>query len=281
MHSGSLEHSETVERTKNYYDSNDADAFYQKVWGGEDIHIGLYGDDLKSIVAASRRTVESMATRLRDLGSDTKVLDIGSGYCGAARVLAKSLGVRVVALNLSVTENERARKLNEEAQLADRIDVIDGAFEALPFADASFDAVWSQDAILHSGDRKRVFEEVSRVLKPGGRFVFTDPMQADDCPPKVLQPILDRIHLEDLASPTFYRGAASSVGLVVEEFQMLSEELVRHYTRVREELIARKDELQQEISADYLDRMARGLTHWIEGGTAGHLAWGIFCMRKA
>jgi ubiquinone/menaquinone biosynthesis C-methylase UbiE len=42
--------------------------------------------------------------------------------------------------------------------------------------------------------------EVDRVLKPGGELVFTDPMQADDCPDGVLQPVLDRIHLESLGS---------------------------------------------------------------------------------
>ncbi len=62
----------------------------------------------------------------------------------------------------------------------DKIDVVDGSFDDLPFEANSFDAVWSQDAILHAPDRKAVLDEVARVLKPGGQFIFTDPMQADD-----------------------------------------------------------------------------------------------------
>ncbi len=63
--------------------------------------------------------------------------------------------------------------------------------------------VWSQDALLHSGDRGRVLQEVARVLKPGGEFVFSDLMQSDTCPQGVLQPILDRLLLKDMASPGY------------------------------------------------------------------------------
>lgn len=59
---------------------------------------------------------------------------------------------------------------------------------------------WSLDAMLHSGNRGRLLAEVARVLLAGGDFIFTDLMQADDCPEGVLQPILERLLLEDMAS---------------------------------------------------------------------------------
>ena len=49
-----------------------------------------------------------------------------------------------------------------------------GSFEAIPAPNSSFDLVWSQDAILHSGRRERVISEVARVLKPGGRMIVSD-----------------------------------------------------------------------------------------------------------
>ena len=49
-----------VEKARSYYNSSDADTFYFTVWGGEDIHIGLYKDDREPIFDASRRTVETM-----------------------------------------------------------------------------------------------------------------------------------------------------------------------------------------------------------------------------
>ena len=163
-------YSGAVNTARDYYNSRDADSFYSKIWGGEDIHIGLYEDEQKPIFTASRRTVERMATSLPGLGPDSRVLDLGSGYGGSARYLANAYGCRVVALNLSEVENERARELNREAGLDGLIEVIDGSFEAIPFGDDHFDVAWSQDAILHSGERETVLGEVSRVLKPGGRF---------------------------------------------------------------------------------------------------------------
>jgi sarcosine/dimethylglycine N-methyltransferase len=264
---------------RDYYDSDDADRFYARVWGGEDIHIGIYESDADDIAAASRRTVRRLASRL-DLGAATKVVDLGSGYCGAARYLAGTHGCHVTAINLSRVENARAEKRNVEADVADRIDVIEGSFETITRPSSSFDVAWSQDAILHAGDRRRVLAEVSRVLRPGGRFVFTDPMQSDRCPRGVLSPILARIHLESLGSPSFYREAARAVGLEEVAFEDLTTHLATHYERVLAETNARRRELSRHISPAYLDRMKAGLGHWIDGGRAGHLTWGIFDFRK-
>ena len=269
-----------IETARAYYDSEDADNFYASIWGGEDIHIGLYESDEEPIAAASRRTVARMAELAAPIGADTRVLDIGSGYAGSARWLAQAHGCRCVALNLSTRENERARALNAEQGLGDRVEVVDGAFEDLPFEDAAFDLLWSQDAFLHSGDRPRVLAEAVRVLAPGGRLVFTDPMRADDCPEGVLDPILERLHLPDLGSPGFYRDRLAALGLRCLTFEDHSEQLPAHYGRVRSELLARREELAGRISDAYVERMARGLSHWVEGGRAGHLAWGIFLFEK-
>ena len=275
------ETSDAVQTAREYYNSEDADGFYSTIWGGEDIHIGIYESPWDSISAASRRTVEHIASRLNKPGEATRVLDIGSGYGGAARFLAKSYGCRVSALNLSDLENETARRLNKEQGLDEQIEVIDGSFQEIRHPDDTFDAVWSQDALLHSGDRKQVVEEVARVLKPDGQFLFTDPMQADDCPEGVLQPILDRIHLESLGSPSFYRETAKQAGLEPVAFDDLTPHLVTHYARVLEETENRADELDGAVSPAYTERMKKGLRHWIEGGKKGYLAWGIFEFRAA
>lgn len=267
---------EAVNVARDYYNSGDADNFYAEVWGGEDIHIGIYDSEDEPIREASRRTVRRMASRLGGLGPESRVLDIGAGYGGAARFLAEGYGCRVTALNLSDVENERCRTLNEERGLDALVDVVEASFEDIPFGAGSFDVVWSQDAILHSGDRTKVLEEVSRVLDDGGQFVFTDPMQADGCPEEVLQPILDRIHLDSLGSPGFYEETARGVGLQEVSFEDHTRQIPVHYGRVLRETEKREDELSKKIDPGYLQRMKRGLGHWIEGGRKGHLAWGIY-----
>jgi sarcosine/dimethylglycine N-methyltransferase len=263
---------------RDYYDSDEADDFYRTIWGGEDIHVGLY-DAGSDITAASRRTVERMAKKAGPLAGK-HVLDLGSGYGGAARVLAGEYGANVTCLNLSAVENERNRALTREAGLEDRITVVDGSFDSVPFPAESFDLVWSQDAILHAPNRRAVLDEVVRVLKPGGSFIFTDPMQADALQnTDALQPIYDRIHLPDLASFGFYREELSGRGFEEVSVEELTGHMRTHYARVGEELDARRNEL--DAGDAFVDRMLKGLSHWVSGAEGGLLAWGIMHFRKA
>lgn len=273
-------YSETGSTAREYYNSDDADNFYYTIWGGEDIHVGMYQSDTEPIFEASRRTVTYLASKL-SLDADSRVLDIGSGYGGAARFLAKKFGCTVIALNLSEIENERNREMNRQQGLDDLISVVDGSFEDIPYANETFDVVWSQDAILHSGNREQVLDEVYRVLKSNGTFVFTDPMQADDCPDGVLQPILDRIHLETLGSPRFYLETAKRLGFDDVVYEDHTSYLVAHYGRVLQETERNESQLGDVVSTDYIARMKKGLGHWIEGGKKGHLAWGVFCFHKS
>jgi dimethylglycine N-methyltransferase len=105
-------------------------------------------------------------------------------------------------------------------------------------------------------------------------------MAADGVEASDLQPILDRIHLADLGTPQRYRQWAEAVGLKREHWIDRTPMLVRHYSRVRQDLRRRREDLAERISADYLDRMDTGLGHWLEGGRAGRLCWGLMVFRK-
>ncbi len=272
---------EVVETTKQYYDSSDADSFYFHVWGGEDIHVGLYEKEGESIFDASQRSVQKLASLVEGrVGADTRVLDIGAGYGGTARYFVKTFGCKVDCLNLSDKENEKNEKKNKELGLDDKISVHGGNFEALPFEDASYDIVMAQDAILHSGDKKKVFQEVDRVLKSGGDFIFTDPMQADEVPEGVLDPVLERIHLDSMGSVKKYKGFAEELDWETVEVIEMPEQLVNHYSTVRGVISGKYDDLKDKISTDYMDRMIEGLGHWVSNGKKGHLNWGFLHFRK-
>jgi sarcosine/dimethylglycine N-methyltransferase len=272
-------YSTVVKTAQTYYNSSDADRFYATIWGGEDIHVGIYEHADESILTASQRTVQRMAQTLGSISPQMNVVDVGAGYGGAGRYLAKAYGCHVECLNLSETQNQRNRDLNEAQGLSHLVSVTDGSFEELPYEESQFDVAWSQDAFLHSGDRRRVFEEIRRVLKRNGRLIFTDPMQSDDCPEGVLQPVLDRIHLDTLGSYAFYRKVAKDLGFVEVETIDLSEHLVNHYSRVRRELQSRYHEMTGVVSQEYVDNMLKGLGHWVEAGQKGYLRWGILHFR--
>lgn len=271
-------YSNAVHTARDYYNSEDADNFYYHVWGGNHFHVGLYKTRDEEINVASHRTVEHMASKAK-ITPETRVLDVGSGYGGAARHLARTFGCKVTCLNLSEVENNRNREFNRAEGLGELIDVHEGSFENIPFQDNAFDLVWSQDAILHSGDRERVMEEVTRVLKPSGSFVFTDPMAADNADKKAIGPILDRLHLDTMGSPGFYKKELSKLGMTNVEFEDLTDYLTLHYGRVLEELEKREGELADRIGEDYRSRMKVGLRNWVDGGNSGNLAWGIIHAR--
>ncbi|GHE44841.1 hypothetical protein GCM10017778_30400 [Streptomyces vinaceus] len=64
-----------------YYGTDDVDAFYARVWGGEDIHTSVYAHGRESVAAASRPRVELAAAKVAGrLGPGRTVLDLGSGF---------------------------------------------------------------------------------------------------------------------------------------------------------------------------------------------------------
>jgi len=271
---------EAVQIARDYYNSTDADNFYFHVWGGEDLHLGIYLRDDDDIRTASRRTVRRMAAKLDGLGENTSIIDMGGGFGGSMRYVTKTFGCKAINLNLSETENQRGRKMNAEQGVDHLLEMVDGAFENVPAEDGTFDFAWSEDAILHSPDREKVLREVYRVLRPGGQMVFTDPMQTDHCPEGVLDPIYKRIALTSLASPDYYKKTAEEIGFEVSSYEDLDIHLPRHYQAVYDEMVRRDEEISQLVSREYIENMKTGLQHWVEGGYKGYLTWGMFHLVK-
>jgi sarcosine/dimethylglycine N-methyltransferase len=214
------------------------------------------------------------------VNESTRVVDVGAGYGGTARYFAKKFGCTVDCLNLSEKENDLNREKNQKLGYEKLVNVYGGNFEELPFSDDQYEVAIAQDALLHSGAKEKVLKEVDRVLKPGGDFIFTDPMQADDCPEGVLKPVLERIHLDSMGSVAKYRKMAEDLGWEEVQVDEMPEQLVNHYSSVRKMLREKYDELKEHISTEYMDRMIEGLGHWVEKGQNGYLNWGYIHFRK-
>ncbi len=273
-------YSSDVEVARNYYNSQDAHNFYYIIWGGEDLHLGIYESEDEEISVASRRAVDRIASFAGKIDSNTRIVDFGGGFAGSARHLARKFGCHVTVVNLSETENQRGRKMNNDQGLSHLIDIIDGSYDDVPFDDRTFDLVWSEDAILHSNNKRLVIGEAYRLLKTGGDFVFSDPMQTDNCNQEVLQPIYERIKLSSLGSPAFYLKACKETGFREVSFEELPDHLILHYSKVLKETERKQDDLKGFVSEEYIQNMKKGLRHWIKGGKENNLTWGIFHAKK-
>ena len=109
--------------------------------------------------------------------SDSHVLEVGSGSGGPAVYLARARGCSVTGIDINEHGIRNAERLSAAQGLTDRVAfrVVD-ANQPLPFASAMFDAVLSNDAICHIANRHDTLAEWYRVLRPGGRMLFTDAM---------------------------------------------------------------------------------------------------------
>ncbi|HKO43476.1 MAG TPA: methyltransferase domain-containing protein [Pyrinomonadaceae bacterium] len=112
---------------------------------------------------------------LLNLGSEDHVLEVASGSGGPAIYLAKKCGCRVTGIDAN--ENGITTATNSAAQSDARVHFkLANANARLPFEDNSFDGLLCIDSMNHFPDRPNVFHEWARVLRPGRRGVFTDPV---------------------------------------------------------------------------------------------------------
>jgi sarcosine/dimethylglycine N-methyltransferase len=117
--------------------------------------------------------------RLAGITADESVLDIGSGVGGPARFLAATCGCRVTGIDLSDAFVEAARYLTERTGQGDLVSFQTASALALPFAGGRFDVVLLQHVAMNIEDRARLYGEIHRALRPGGRFATYDVVSKD------------------------------------------------------------------------------------------------------
>jgi len=109
------------------------------------------------------------------LAPTSRLLDFGCGPGGPLTFVIERAACFGLGIDVSRPALASARVRITAAGLGERITVVETeAGEPLPAADASIDAAMALDVILHVPDRIAVFREIARVLKPGGRYLFTD-----------------------------------------------------------------------------------------------------------
>jgi SAM-dependent methyltransferase len=112
--------------------------------------------------------------KLVGIAADMLVLDVGSGVGGPARFLAASHGCRVVGVDLSEPFVEAAGYLTERTGQSGQVSFQTASALELPFEDGRFHVVLLQHVAMNISDRPRLYREIRRVLRSGGRFATFD-----------------------------------------------------------------------------------------------------------
>lgn len=110
------------------------------------------------------------------LASGSRVLDAGCGGGGATRLLAQAVGSdgEVIGLDANPQLIEANRHQEQEAGVAGQIHFQEGDMLHLPFADDTFDLVWSSRVVHGLGDQVAGVRELARVVRPGGRVMLRE-----------------------------------------------------------------------------------------------------------
>ena len=161
---------------------------------------------------------------LLDLTREHHVLDAGSGVGGTARFVADGRGSRVTAVDLTDEYCETARWLNRLVGLDDRISVRQADVTALPFADNTFDVVFSQHVQMNVADKPRLYAEARRVLIKGGRLALWDIVSGDGRELGYPLPWADQPAHSHLVSADQLRTTIEDAGFAIDHWADLTED---------------------------------------------------------
>jgi len=120
------------------------------------------------------------------------ILDIATGTGDLAIAMAKSTDAKITGFDLSAGMLEVGRKKVEEQNLQNRIEMIQGDAENMPFEDNSFDVITVAFGVRNFENLEKGLNDIYRVLKPGGKFIILEFSQPESFPMKQLYSFYSR-----------------------------------------------------------------------------------------
>mmetsp|Transcript_41813 Transcript_41813/g.50144 ORF Transcript_41813/g.50144 Transcript_41813/m.50144 type:complete len:309 (-) Transcript_41813:255-1181(-) len=284
---------EVADKVVEQYDDEQARVFYKYVMGGGglDIHYGAYCKSTDTVYESSKETNDRLLSVLnwtRPITSDSLVLDVGSGHGGLSHECALRFGCQVHGINISPQQNkmnlDEAKKLglNVDGEspkvLCDLLNFNNG----LPTEwTGKFTHILSCEVLCHAANKPELLKELTRVLKPGGAFCFTDIMGSDGADEKVLKDFTDRNATTKMARPSEYSALLKEAGFQQISFNDFSPHLVHYFQGMVDQIEKhRGDMLSEGVDSAYLDKWMTSLTSRVDIQKNHEVfAWGIFSCR--
>ena len=198
---------------------------------GKDID-HLTPDDLAPVDefhGGQRPATVRLAELVGFVGSE-RVLDVGSGLGGPSRYLAWRYGCRVSGVDLTAEFVRVAEMLTRLTGFVGRVDYRQGDALDLPFESESFDVVWSQNAAMNIADRDRLYREMRRVLKPGGKLALQEVAAGPGGPPHYPVQWAREPSISFLYSQKATRAKLATAGLSVTAWQDTTEPALQSAT---------------------------------------------------
>ena len=165
---------------------------------------------------------EDMANRLPVSATD-RILDIGSGLGGPARYMARRFGCRVAGIDLTAEFCDVARLLTARLGLEGRVSFEQADALAMPFGDAAFDGAYSMNVSMNIADKRALYREIHRLLKPGAWLCLSEVAQGPAGEPAYPQAWAPTAASSFLATPEDTRADLEATGFAVESLRDTTE----------------------------------------------------------
>jgi SAM-dependent methyltransferase len=147
---------------------------------------------------------------------------VGGGLGGPARTLAATIGCQVTVLDLTPEFCEAGEELTRCTGLSDQVRFQVGDALALPFPDRAFDLVWTEHSSMNIPDKPRLYAEIHRVIRPGGRLALHEITGGPGGPVSFPVPWASRAELSFLLPEAELRARIREAGLHERLWQELS-----------------------------------------------------------
>jgi tocopherol O-methyltransferase len=185
------------QQIQRFYDASSG--LWEEVWG-EHMHHGYYGADGTEKKERRQAQIDLIEELLAWAGVQqaTNILDVGCGIGGSSLYLAEKFDAQATGITLSPVQAGRATDRAIAAGLDDRVHFQVADALAMPFADDSFDLVWTLESGEHMPDKQQFLRECYRVLKPGGTLLMATWCNRPTEPPNLPLTLDEEKHLEDI-----------------------------------------------------------------------------------
>ena len=248
-----------------------------QMWGGN-LHMGYFKSSDEPLASAQMRVKQKVA-ELLGLGPGRRLIEVACGVGTTAIYLAKQAGVSVNATNISETQLAEARGRAAGEGLADRVNFAFGDYHDLEAEAGSYDAWLCQEALLYARDRQKVFAEALRVVKPGGRILFTDLTLSDLLPSSERESLMTDIKAPHFWSLDQYDDFVAGLEIPLIARHDWGPHAVRTFESIARNIHVKRDQLVAMVGEDAVEQAEFRIDRQYRLASAGLLGWCVFCLQ--
>ncbi len=248
-----------------------------QMWGGN-LHMGFFEAPDEPLAGAQMRVKQSIA-ELLELRTGRRLIEVACGVGTTAIHLAETTGASVDATNISETQLAEARERASAQGLSNRVNFTFGDYHQLDAAAQSYDGWLCQEALLYAHDRQQVFAEARRVVRPGGRIVFTDLTLSHALPQSERESLMTDIKAPHLWSMAQYDAFVGRLEMPLVARHEWGPHAARTFKSVAQNIQAKRDHLVTMVGEEAVRQAEFRIDRQYRLASTGHLGWCLYCLQ--